>query len=534
MKANWLSLMVLGGLAAMAGCSGDPNIGNSARIERVAIAQDALCSGATLALSPNVGVPNASVTATATASCITTMPEYEFWIEDPSGNWTAPAGWGTSPTYQWTVPAGATDGQVYNWQVWAREAGSSAQYETYAAASFTVATASCTNATANISQMSGGQGTSVTISGGATCASPQFEYWVRDLSGNWTSPTGWTSSSSYQWTVPAGGSDGQVYYWQVWAREAGANTTYDTWAGTSFTLQTPCSGGTLDVSPAAGSATTSVTLTGGATCTGTAQYSFWARDPTSGNWTSPSGWISSNTYQWTVPSGATDGQVYDLQVWVRDTDALYDTYAASTFSVVAACSGATMGFNPGGGVAGDSIQVTASASCALANPQYEFWVEDPTSGTWSSPGGWGTSSTYQWTVPAGATNGQIYNWQAWARESGSTASYETYAAAAFTVGPVPTPCTGGSAQVSPETGSAGSSVQITGSATCSGTAQYEVWILDPTSGTWSSPTGWTGSSTYQWTVPVGATSGQVYNVQVWERDTTALYDTYGADSFTVQ
>src|SRR5206468_273590 len=77
----------------------------------------------------------------------------------------------------------------------------------------------------------------------------------------------------------------------------------------------PCTSGTLDFSPLGASAGTTVTLTGSATCGGTAEYEFWMLPP-GGSWAVVQPYGPSSTYTWST-SGLVPG-VYDFEVWVRD------------------------------------------------------------------------------------------------------------------------------------------------------------------------------------------------------------------------
>ena len=532
------TLVISAGLLICSCGSGGPEaIG-----ERVAQTSAALCSAGTLTASPSLAPAGSSVQLNASASCQFPSPQYEFWIEDPLGNWTSPAGYTPSSSYAWQVPAGANNGDVYQMQAWARESGSSAPYEAVGSTSFTVGTVTpCTAGTLSASPVEAPAGVSVQFTGGASCSlpSPNYEFWIEDPLGNWTTPAGYTTARPYGWQVPAGAHNGDVYQVQVWVRESTSGAPYEATADLTFTVGTlaPCSNGTLSASPSEAPAGASVQLTGSATCQlPNPQYEFWVGDPL-GNWTSPTGYTTSSSYAWQVPAGAHNGDVYQLQLWAREqgSSASYEAVGSTsvTVGVMPPCTNGSLAASPLEGPAGSSVQLTGSASCSLPNPQYEFWVEDPL-GNWTSPTGYTTSGSYSWQVPAGAHNGDVYQLQVWVREGGSAATYEATANQTFTVGTL-TPCSGASLNLNPQTALAGATVTVSGSATCQlANPQYEFWVEDPL-GNWTTPAGYTTSSMYSWQVPSGAVAGQVYSWQVWVREagSPAAYETTAQQAFTV-
>ena len=76
----------------------------------------------------------------------------------------------------------------------------------------------------------------------------------------------------------------------------------------------------------------SVTLTGTATCPGTATYRFWTKSP-SGPWTMVQDYSTTNTFSWSI-AGLPLGN-YGLEVDVRDQGATdtYEKVNTATFSL---------------------------------------------------------------------------------------------------------------------------------------------------------------------------------------------------------
>jgi hypothetical protein len=72
---------------------------------------------------------------------------------------------------------------------------------------------------------------------------------------------------------------------------------------------------------------------------------------------------------------------------------------------------------------GTSVIFNASASGGSGSYQYQFLVKNSLTG-WATAQAYSSNSSFTWNT-AGLTAG-TYNIQVWARNTGSTASYETY------------------------------------------------------------------------------------------------------------
>jgi hypothetical protein len=200
----------------------------------------------------------------------------------------------------------------------------------------------------------------------------------------------------------------------------------------------------------------------------------------------------------------------------------------------ALCSGGALSVTPSSasGPPGTNVTWTASATCQMASPQYEFWYYQEPSGPWVNAAPYGTSSTYAWTVPSGAANGTVYDWQVWVREAGSTSAYETWAGSKFTVG-TPATCTSVSTTASPPGGATGGTmVTLTSSTQGCGNPEYAIYYQPP-GGAWTPLQAYSSPSTYTWNT-TGAASG-TYAFQVWARQIgdSAPYEAYDAFSYTV-
>ena len=164
------------------------------------------------------------VTWTATAAGGTAPYTYKFYVFNGT-SWSVGQDWSSSNTWTWVPPAQGT----YTVQVWARNAGSGAQYDAWLGSAPFVAGAPeplrMTNLVANRS-FPINAGTTVNWSAGAVGGTGPYTYrfWVYNGS-TWTIGQDWSAASTFVWTPPVGGQ----YTIQVWVRNAGSSATFDTW-----------------------------------------------------------------------------------------------------------------------------------------------------------------------------------------------------------------------------------------------------------------------------------------------------------------
>jgi hypothetical protein len=182
---------------------------------------------------------------------------------------------------------------------------------------------------------------------------------------------------------------------------------------------------------------------------------------------------------------------------------------------------------------GAKITFTAAATGGSGSYQYYFTVLNPNTGTWSV--GQAYSSTASWTWDTTGLGNGTYTIQVWARNAGSTAQYEAWTSVKFTLDAPPSPATGVTLNVNPQSPqSPGSNITFTASATGgSGSYQYYFTVLNPNTGTWS--VGQAYSSTASWTWNTTGLGTGTYTIQVWARSvgSTATYDTWTGVKFTL-
>jgi hypothetical protein len=379
-------------------------------------------------MSPDKASPQAvgtTVTFTATSTGCVAAPEYRFVLDGTPVGTT----WGTA-TWAWNT-SGLRPG-VHGVGVWVRSTGSLAGYESWWLGTYTVTLPTCTSADASTLALSPvTQGAPVPWTGSALgCTNPEFRFFVLPPGGAWTLKREYGIAS---WTWDTTGLPSGTYQIGVWARQIGSGNAYDAYNYVTMVLGAfgTCVAkiGPQQTSPQAPG--TNISVFGSSTNCTTPSYEFLLLPP-GGVWTvkQPFG---AGTWLW-MTAGLPAG-TYELGVWVKQAGSTrrYDAYALTVFTlkVPGTCTSATL--TPSAAspqTPGTSITWTAtSTGCSAA--RYEIWELIPPSATWVSKGPYTAGTTYTWNT----TNlSGPYRWGVWARQNGSTRSYDTYAQTTFWVG----------------------------------------------------------------------------------------------------
>jgi glucose/arabinose dehydrogenase len=174
---------------------------------------------------------------------------------------------------------------------------------------------------------------------------------------------------------------------------------------------------------------------------------------------------------------------------------------------------------PGTPMAGLPISWTASATGG-GTLEYQFWVYDPGLQSWTSTA-YSSSNTFSFTPPAAGN----YIVQAWARNAGSSETWEGYASSgAFIVAPtvpaVPTLVASPALPVVAGT-------QVTWTAATAGgrqPTQYRFWLFEQSTGLWQVARDWSAQPSWSWR----PSRADTYVVQVWVRSAGSLaaYETW--------
>ena len=183
-------------------------------------------------------VQGSQVTFTGQATGGTGSYEYEFWLQGPDGSWTTVQGYSGNPSWSWST-AGYAPGS-YNVQVWARNVGSTAQYDAFNSTGYLLVVPPAAAVTLSTDKVSPQvQGSPVTFTGQATggTGSYEYEFWLQGTDGSWTSVQGYSGNPSWSWST-AGYAPGS-YNVQVWARSVGSTAQCDAFNSASFVIEIP-------------------------------------------------------------------------------------------------------------------------------------------------------------------------------------------------------------------------------------------------------------------------------------------------------
>jgi hypothetical protein len=198
----------------------------------------------TVAITTNVPAPQivgTQIILTANATGTTNNYQYQFVLRNPAGVWSVVQAYSSAPSWTWNTGAGPLGG--YFVQVWARNAGSTSNYEAYIGMPFDVVPtpASPVTAVAVTTNAPSPQvvGTQVTVTANATGTTGNYEYQfiLRDPAGVWAIVQSYSSSPS--WTLNTGAGPTGGYFIQVWARNAGSTSAYEAFIGWALTVDPP-------------------------------------------------------------------------------------------------------------------------------------------------------------------------------------------------------------------------------------------------------------------------------------------------------
>lgn len=401
---------------------------------RATTVSPAACTSALM--SPDLASPRpAGDTITFTASSTTcATPEYKFFLQVPGGSWIARTAFGGA-SWIWNT-TGLTPG-VYGVGVWARDTGSTASYEAYWLGTYTLSIVTCTGATiwtGNASPISPGD--YVGFVGYANrCPDAQFRFWLKRPGGSWVAMRGWGNS---EWTWNTRGYPMGTYEAAVWARQPGSPRSYDAYGSSTFYLGVSASA-TVTLTPLPlppGAPGTLVRLDAGYGGP-QAQYRFWIKTPSAG-WKVLRAYSSSPTAYWDT-TGLPVG-TYQLGVWARllplyPWSGAYNAYAIITYSLTfGPCTGTTLTTDLTSPQAtGAQITLTAAATYPDCDqPSYEFWLFPSAAIGWVVLQPYDATDTFALDT-TGAPDGPI-RIGVWARQTGSTAGYDTYAIVTFWIG----------------------------------------------------------------------------------------------------
>lgn len=382
----------------------------------------------------------------------------------------------------------------------------------------------CTSMTWNAPSPASPQapGTQVTLSGAAGgCPNPVYEFWVQPPGGSWSILQAFSPASTATWNT-TGLAQG-TYLFDIWAKQSGSTADWEAHISPNptYTLQNPntCTSVTWNApNPASPQAPgTTVTLSGTASGCTNPTYEFWIQPP-GGSWTVLQAYSATSSAQWNTAGQPTGTYLFD--VWARQagSTASWEAHISPnptyTLQTGAPCTSVTMSASPASPqTAGVSVTLTGSAS-GCPNPTYEFWIQPP-GGSWSVLQGFSANATAAWNT-AGLAAG-TYLFDVWARQSGSSASWEAHISPnpTYTL-QAPVVCTSVAWNPPSPASPQAPGAQVTLSGTTAGCPNpiYQFWV-EPPGGSWTILQAYSSSSSVVWNT-TGLVTGQ-YLFDVWAK-----------------
>jgi hypothetical protein len=157
---------------------------------------------------------------------------FQFWLyRGDTGSWSIAQPYGTAATWAFTP----TTPGVHAVQVWARSAGSQAQYDAFRASGyFTVAPSTPSTPTLTaIPGMSVSAGTPITWTGQSTggVQPTQYKFWLYSQATNsWVVTKDWSPVNTWLWVPAQAGR----YAVQVWVRSSGSSANYQAFTSSGY------------------------------------------------------------------------------------------------------------------------------------------------------------------------------------------------------------------------------------------------------------------------------------------------------------
>ena len=150
---------------------------------------------------------------------------------------------------------------------------------------------------------------------------------------------------------------------------------------------------------------------------------YWVKQPFS----------ATTTWSWNT-TGIALG-TYQVGVWAKATasTATYDAYFIGTYRLdVGGCTSAGISVAPASPQPPSTAITFTATSTDCSAARYEFWLLPPPGSTWSAVQPFGTGNTFAWNT-TGLAPGP-YRVGVWARQTGSTSNYDSYAILTFWLG----------------------------------------------------------------------------------------------------
>ena len=366
-------------------------------------------------------------------------------------------------------------------------------------------------------------GTTITFTGSAFCAgTAEYRFWISTPAGGWTVTRPYSTSSTWAWTPPATSALG-TYQIEVDARNLGSSVAYDTFATMSFRLAlctTPMLG-TDHASPQLPGAKITFTATG--TCQGTPEYRFSETAPGAAK-TVVQDYSTTATLPWDTTGNPYGAYGFAVDVRVKGVSAAAEASQSMTF-LLTSCIGAALTTDKSSPQpTGTSVGLSGSATC-VGSPQYRFSIQPP-GGVMSVVQDFGSTSTFAWNANG---VGGIYGLELDAKDASAPASTMVSSIVAFALAS----CASVTLTTNPSSPQvAGTTVGLTTTASCAGTAQYRFSVRKPNAG-WTIVQDFGGPNTYRWDTTALPLGGYGLEVDVRNQGATSTSEANATLTYTI-
>jgi hypothetical protein len=364
-------------------------------------------------LTPSVLSPQykgSTINFVATAQGGTGAPyEYEFWRRSlPAGGWAVVQNYSTTNILAWDTTTSATGN--YELTVRVRNQGQTAYFQVTPQIAYTINVPAPTNGTLSPNipspQFKGSTINFVATALGGTGAPYEYEFWLHNLStGAWTITQNYSISNTLSWNTAAVAvgnyeltvrirNQGQVGYFQV-----SPNISYI--INSTAPLSGALSAGVP--SPQVKGASITFTTTGVTGGTGALyEYEFWVQNLTTGVWSIARNYSTANAFTWNT--AALSAGNYALTVRIRNQGQTQYFQVSPNISYTLIAPAPTNGSLSSGDIPspqpkGATVSFIAGATGGTGTPyEYEFWVQNLTSGVWSIAQNYSTVNTLVWNT----------------------------------------------------------------------------------------------------------------------------------------
>jgi hypothetical protein len=261
------------------------------------------------------------------------------------------------------------------------------------------------------------------------CSNPEYRFYVQNPLGAWFVARDY-GGPTFTWNTV--GLVAGTWHVDVWVRQRGSGNAYEAFMNILYVLTDAlaCVAGAVSSDKATPQQSgTIITFTASSTVCPQPTYQFYIKRP-NGYWYLMKGYGTA-TFVWNT--GPEAAGTYTVMAWVRQSSstAAQEDYKSVTFSlsVPVACAGATLTSDKASPQPHGTTITFTGAATSCSQPQFIFYVQMP-NGAWYVARTYG-GPTFVWSTTGLAAG--VYHVNVWARQNGSSASYQAFKNDPFTL-----------------------------------------------------------------------------------------------------